>query len=380
MLFLTGGSAGGWGGGGRDQGGEARGWGDDNNVGQRAGRGRDDQRYDDGGWGGGSRRGGGGGDRRRSEGRGGGRGGGGWSEGRGRGRGGGGGGWSNRGGQRDDLSKEEIWEKQRERQAIDAERQSWLAVQNERYPDSEYLFGVSPILAALRTKRRDMYVLYVQDTMDMDKRKDRKAAEEIQRLADENGCVLETVDKGRLNVMSGDRPHQGFILQCKPLDFVDISQMEKVSESDARPPMWLVLDEVMDPQNFGALVRSAYFLGCDGIITCSKNSATISPTMSKASAGAVELQPIHSTKNLMRFLETSKENGWQVLISRHPLHFSAVRSIWRRITLRSFVYRGAEFLNHFCAGYGSRSFKGQRWSCGNQVSEQYRYPQSNRCL
>lgn len=237
-------------------------------------------------------------------------------------------GWSSRGGgQREELSREELWEKQRERQAVQAERQSWLSMQNERYPDSDYLFGVSPVLAALRTKRRDMYVLYTQDTMDMEKRKDRAAADEIQRLADFNGCVLETVDKGRLNVMSGDRPHQGFILQCKPLDFVDISQMEPIKGgSSERPPVWLVLDEVMDPQNFGALVRSAYFLGCDGVVTCSKNSATISPSMSKASAGAVELQPIHSTKNLMRFLEASKENGWQVFTSQfYPAHFSGPR-------------------------------------------------------
>lgn len=75
----------------------------------------------------------------------------------------------------------------------------------------------------------------------------------------------------------------------------------------------LVLDEVWDPMNFGALVRTSYFLGVDKIVICAKNSAPLSPTVSKASAGAVELVTIYSTNNLMKFLDKSVENGWQVV-------------------------------------------------------------------
>mmetsp|Transcript_89405 Transcript_89405/g.144804 ORF Transcript_89405/g.144804 Transcript_89405/m.144804 type:complete len:158 (+) Transcript_89405:332-805(+) len=69
----------------------------------------------------------------------------------------------------------------------------------------------------------------------------------------------------------------------------------------------------MDPQNLGALLRSAYFLGSEGVVVCSKNSANLSPTVSKASAGALELREVYSAKNLMQFLEFSKELGWQVV-------------------------------------------------------------------
>lgn len=65
--------------------------------------------------------------------------------------------------------------------------------------------------------------------------------------------------------------------------------------------------------NFGALVRTSYFLGVDKIVICAKNSAPLSPTVSKASAGAVELTAIYSTKNLMNFLDKSVANGWQVV-------------------------------------------------------------------
>lgn len=67
-----------------------------------------------------------------------------------------------------------------------------------------------------------------------------------------------------------------------------------------------------DPQNFGALLRTAYFLGCDKVVVCSKNSAPLSPAVSRASAGAMEVMPVYSTSNMMKFLDESRENGWQV--------------------------------------------------------------------
>lgn len=76
----------------------------------------------------------------------------------------------------------------------------------------------------------------------------------------------------------------------------------------------LALDEVWDPQNFGALLRTAYFLRCHQVVVCAKNSAPLSPAVSRASAGALELMPVYSTDNLMKFLDKSVENGWQVCL------------------------------------------------------------------
>mmetsp|Transcript_40629 Transcript_40629/g.96235 ORF Transcript_40629/g.96235 Transcript_40629/m.96235 type:complete len:238 (-) Transcript_40629:99-812(-) len=151
--------------------------------------------------------------------------------------------------------------------------------------------------------------------MDMAKRKDAGTIETVLRLAEEAGVTIEKVDKGRLNVMSGDRPHQGLVLFAEPLSFIPIKVLAapEAVEEGGRPKVWLVLDEVMDPQNFGALLRSAYFLGCSGVVICAKNSANLSPSVSKASAGSMEAFEVHSTDNLMRFLTSSKENGWEVV-------------------------------------------------------------------
>lgn len=166
---------------------------------------------------------------------------------------------------------------------------------------------------------------------------------------------MTTSDKGYLNTLCGNRPHQGFILKARPLDFEPVlflpkmestaadtsstnlddqlsassatemvsgGEDEDVQDAKATPAaplaaapgqVWLALDEVTDPQNFGALLRSAHFFGASGVVTCAKNSASLTATVSKASAGAVEVMRVHSTANMMRFLKRSRENGWRVV-------------------------------------------------------------------
>ena len=70
--------------------------------------------------------------------------------------------------------------------------------------------------------------------------------------------------------------------------------------------------------NFGAAVRSAHFLGAAGVISCDRNSAPLSPVVSKASAGALELMPIYSARNLPKMLADAAADGWQVL-GAHPV-------------------------------------------------------------
>lgn len=172
---------------------------------------------------------------------------------------------------------------------------------------------------------------------------------------------MTVTDKGYLNTLCGNRPHQGFVLKARKLQFepilflppipgMDSSQAvapitkttattqqdgENADEGDddednpqgkgeestkvsrtieaAPGQVWLALDEVTDPQNFGALLRSAHFFGASGIVTCAKNSASLTAAVSKASAGAAEVMRIHSTANMMRFLKRSRENGWRIV-------------------------------------------------------------------
>lgn len=81
----------------------------------------------------------------------------------------------------------------------------------------------------------------------------------------------------------------------------------------ARPVIWLCLDQVTDPQNFGSAIRSAHFLGAAGVLTCARNSSPLTAAVSKASAGASELMPVHSCRNLPATLQAAAARGWRVL-------------------------------------------------------------------
>ena len=187
----------------------------------------------------------------------------------------------------------------------------------EMQPDEQLdqLYGVSPVLSALRSRRRELRRLWLQDTLSTDKRSDRPALREIETLAHEAGLPVGRRDKGTLNGMCRNRPHQGLVLEAEPLSYVPLEALPPLAEaSDPAPaPLWLALDEVTDPQNLGALLRSALFLGVDGVLVSAKNTCSLTPSVSKASAGAMELSPVHSARNLPRTLEAAREAGWQIV-------------------------------------------------------------------
>jgi len=148
------------------------------------------------------------------------------------------------------------------------------------------------------------------------------AAEKLEALANELSVPINKVDKGVLNALSGNRPHQGFVLRCGKLDWEPITKLP-VEQKEKK--LWLCLDEVVDPQNLGALLRSAYFLSSSrhgnddhdsidiGIVVCGKNSAPPSPVVSAASAGALEVADMYSTSNLPKLLSQAQQNGFRIV-------------------------------------------------------------------
>ncbi|XP_038987609.1 rRNA methyltransferase 1, mitochondrial isoform X2 [Phoenix dactylifera] len=178
------------------------------------------------------------------------------------------------------------------------------------------VYGVGPVLAALTAARREFYALYVQEVMDLsknNKKKDKKAVEKVLQIAEKIGLKVIEASKHDLNMVVDNRPHQGLVLDASPLEMVNIRELEPVSLEGQKAPLWVALDEVTDPQNLGAIIRSAYFFGAEGVVLCAKNSAPLSGVVSKASAGSLEFIELLSCKNMMQFLSSSIENGWRVL-------------------------------------------------------------------
>ncbi|GAB2292399.1 hypothetical protein Dimus_026640 [Dionaea muscipula] len=195
----------------------------------------------------------------------------------------------------------------------------------------EGVYGVGPVLAALSTGRREFYVLYVQQGLDLSsnnrKKKDKKGFEKVLKLADKVGLSIKEVSKHDLNMIVDSRPHQGLVLDASPLEMVNIKELDPVSADGDRGMLWIALDEVTDPQNLGAIVRSAYFFGAAGVVLCAKNSAPLSGVVSKASAGSLELMEVRSCKNMMQFISSSAENGWRVLGASVSARASPLREV-----------------------------------------------------
>lgn len=200
----------------------------------------------------------------------------------------------------------------------------------------ECVYGVGPVLAALSANRREFYCLYVQEGIDLTgnnkKKKDKKGFEKVLRVADKLGLTKKEISKHDLNMIVDNRPHQGLVLDASPLEMVNIRELDRVGGDmgdKSMSPLWLALDEVMDPQNLGAIIRSAYFFGASGVVLCAKNSAPLSGVVSKASAGSLELTELRSCKNMMQFLVSSAENGWRVLggsVSSRAVGLTEVRT------------------------------------------------------
>lgn len=198
-------------------------------------------------------------------------------------------------------------------------RKTWKEATESTIPKivGEGIYGVGPVLAALSAQRREFYALYVQEGLDLSannrKKKDKKGFEKVLKLAEKIGLSIKDVSKHDLNMVADNRPHQGLMLDASPLEMVKIKELDPVYPDEKKCPLWVALDEVTDPQNLGAIIRSAYFFGVSGVVLCAKNSAPLSGVVSKASAGSLELMELRFCKNMMQFLTLSAENGWRVL-------------------------------------------------------------------
>ncbi|KAI8974292.1 RNA methyltransferase, TrmH family, group 3 [Pilobolus umbonatus] len=208
----------------------------------------------------------------------------------------------------------------------------------------DYVYGISSVLSALQhNKRSVMDTVYIQtsDHKRTTEKKDIKLMEGVLQLAKDRNLRIESTDKGYLNNMTDNKPHQGVVLKASPIEpiaieslkytencYEAIPKLNKRGNSETREnvftpitftkredrmPFWIALDEVQDPQNLGSILRTAYFFGVDGVILCSKNSAPLSGTVSKVSSGAMEAMDIYSTTNLAKFLKESHNEGWSVV-------------------------------------------------------------------
>uniref|UniRef100_A0A3B3XUQ1 rRNA methyltransferase 1, mitochondrial n=1 Tax=Poecilia mexicana TaxID=48701 RepID=A0A3B3XUQ1_9TELE len=172
---------------------------------------------------------------------------------------------------------------------------------------AEIVFGIAPCLLALTQGRRKVYQLLVKDGDTSLRASVLSVCEEAHR----RGVQVSRVSKKDLDKMTSGGVHQGVCLRASPLNFLTFD-----SESDTSGhgvPLWLVLERIQDPMNLGAILRSAYFLGVDRVISSLRHSCPLSPVVSKASSGVMEAMRVYGCDSLEDMLRTKVKQGWQVV-------------------------------------------------------------------
>ena len=170
---------------------------------------------------------------------------------------------------------------------------------------TERVFGRHAAISALRGRRRVTRVYVAQGV-------EPAFAAEIGRLTGILDIPLEQVQRSFLDQRAAGTPHQGVMLDAEPLSFADLEQVLAALPA-GRDAFLVALDQVQDPHNLGAIIRTAAAAGADGIVIPERRSATLGPGALKAAAGAAEWFPVSRVVNLARTLDQLKEHGLWVV-------------------------------------------------------------------
>ena len=169
----------------------------------------------------------------------------------------------------------------------------------------EYIYGRKPVFEALRGRRRVHKIQLARET------KPSSPVADILRLVAEKSIPLERLPKRDLDDLIGDVRHQGVIAEVEPFHYANIAELVASTAEKSRA-LVVALDGVTDPQNLGAVIRTAAAAGADGIIVPKHGAAPVTAAVAKASAGLVEHAVIAAT-NLNNALDRLKGCGFWVV-------------------------------------------------------------------
>ena len=167
----------------------------------------------------------------------------------------------------------------------------------------EFIAGRNPVAEALRSGRALNKVM-VQDGA--------RGVTEIIAAAREKGVAVEFVKSDKLDKLAQGVRHQGLVAYAAPVEFKTLEDALKKAAAKGEAPFLLLLDELQDPQNLGALIRTADAAGVHGILLPKRRSCPLNAVVAKISAGAVEYVPVIQIGNIVQQLKDLKKQGFWV--------------------------------------------------------------------
>jgi 23S rRNA (guanosine2251-2'-O)-methyltransferase len=173
--------------------------------------------------------------------------------------------------------------------------------------DTEIVLGRNPVVECLRAgvPATALYVALGAET-------DERMTESVTRAADSGIAILE-VPRVELDRMSTNGLHQGIALQVPPYDYAHPDDLLKTATNDVTPALLVALDNITDPRNLGAIVRSVAAFGGHGVLIPQRRSASVTAVAWRTSAGAAARLPVARATNLNRTLKSWSDAGLQVV-------------------------------------------------------------------
>ncbi|MBN2343381.1 MAG: 23S rRNA (guanosine(2251)-2'-O)-methyltransferase RlmB [Deltaproteobacteria bacterium] len=151
----------------------------------------------------------------------------------------------------------------------------------------------------------ELHVLYIQSGLAQ------KTAARLYHLAEKHHVKTQAVDKSSLEILAKGLTHQGVIALCGEFPYTSVDMFLQTIH-DALESTVVLLDQIQDPGNLGAIIRSAYSLGADGLFITKNRSAQVTAATVRASVGASELLPIVRIVNLVATIQQLKDAGFQL--------------------------------------------------------------------
>lgn len=131
----------------------------------------------------------------------------------------------------------------------------------------------------------------------------------IKREAKKQGSLIKYVDKERLDQLSETGKHQGVIAYVAAYDYVELDEIMEKAKASGEPPFIILLDNIEDPHNLGAIIRTAHQAGAHGVIIPKNRAVGLTATVARTSAGALNYMPVAKVTNLSKTIEELKKQG-----------------------------------------------------------------------
>lgn len=172
---------------------------------------------------------------------------------------------------------------------------------------SSKLFGLHSVQAALDYSPKKIHKAWVDSG-----RQDKRLTQAIDDLL-ALGIEPEKVDRKRLDRLADNNNHQGIVIEVEMPGELSESDLKTAVENLSETALFLVLDNVQDPHNLGACLRTADAAGVQGVIITKDNATGITPTVCKVASGAAETVPVYQVTNLSRTLRWLKGEGLWIM-------------------------------------------------------------------